>query len=396
MGLPVAISAAVALAACIAKILTAPPEAPTAGACRRLEGHLQHELVGQGPAFEAAVDAVCAHLADKQARHPLLISVHGPPGVGKTLFHKLLAESLYNLTDGLHACPGQDCPAYKILLGMDYSAAEAADQFSSLQKSILLHLRRYPSALLVVEEFDKAPCAARELIRQLVTHGNDSVQAKIQRSIIILESNTGYLELYDLLRQAGWDRAKVDPDAVSSVMKDVVFSLGTTQQCSTSVHSNRLVNSISEFLAFYPLDYQHIMQAAGLELVHWANKLTLEEAPVGELRPGDASLLHEMKRAGLRMAQWAKDLAAHGVHVHMEWDDAVIQFLASKVYFDEDGFSIDGASGLRMIVSKFVSKAVRKWELSLEAQAPAPVRCSHRLQLRVTPAGNQLEISELP
>ena len=92
----------------------APIEAPTPGACSRLETHLRHELVGQGPAVEAATDAICAHLADKDPPHPLLISIHGPPGVGKTLFHKLLAESLYNLTDGLHTCPGSHCPAYKV------------------------------------------------------------------------------------------------------------------------------------------------------------------------------------------------------------------------------------------------------------------------------------------
>ena len=46
----------------------------------------------------------------------------------------------------------------------------------------------------------------------------------------------------------------------SQLLKDVIFSLGMTQNCSSAVHSNRLVNAVSEFLAFYPLDYEHIKQ----------------------------------------------------------------------------------------------------------------------------------------
>ncbi len=33
-------------------------------------------------------------------KKPLVVSLHGPPGVGKTYFHKLLAEAVYNMTGG--------------------------------------------------------------------------------------------------------------------------------------------------------------------------------------------------------------------------------------------------------------------------------------------------------
>lgn len=83
------------------------------GACPRLEHHLGTHLAGQGPAVEVAVDAVCAHLADAHPQRPLVLSVHGPPGVGKSYFHLLAAQALYNLTDGQYECPGYHCPAYK-------------------------------------------------------------------------------------------------------------------------------------------------------------------------------------------------------------------------------------------------------------------------------------------
>lgn len=59
---------------------------------------------------------VCHHLtATKRPGRPLIISAHGPPGVGKTLSHQLLARALYNQRprDGLD-CPGRDCRGYKV------------------------------------------------------------------------------------------------------------------------------------------------------------------------------------------------------------------------------------------------------------------------------------------
>ena len=38
--------------------------------------------------------------AQPSPKKPLVVSLHGPPGVGKTFFHKLLAEAVYNMTGG--------------------------------------------------------------------------------------------------------------------------------------------------------------------------------------------------------------------------------------------------------------------------------------------------------
>jgi pantothenate kinase-related protein Tda10 len=69
------------------------------------------------------VEAICHHLQSTQ-RHgqqqqrqgqPLIISVHGPPGVGKTYSHQLLARALYssNYTQATR-CPGPHCGGYKV------------------------------------------------------------------------------------------------------------------------------------------------------------------------------------------------------------------------------------------------------------------------------------------
>jgi hypothetical protein len=70
-------------------------------ACRRFEPYLNEHLVGQQPSIRVLTDAICDFLDPESAvpredGAPLVVSLHGPPGVGKTYFHKLAARALYN------------------------------------------------------------------------------------------------------------------------------------------------------------------------------------------------------------------------------------------------------------------------------------------------------------
>eukprot|EP00740_Mantoniella_antarctica_P019832 CAMPEP_0198706630 /NCGR_PEP_ID=MMETSP1468-20131203/391066_1 /TAXON_ID=1461545 /ORGANISM="Mantoniella sp, Strain CCMP1436" /LENGTH=134 /DNA_ID=CAMNT_0044465579 /DNA_START=679 /DNA_END=1080 /DNA_ORIENTATION=- len=66
------------------------------GACHRLRAHLTHRLHGQPVAHHLLVDAVCDHVEQSNPRKPLVASLHGSFGVGKSYFHQLLAQALYN------------------------------------------------------------------------------------------------------------------------------------------------------------------------------------------------------------------------------------------------------------------------------------------------------------
>ena len=95
------------------------PQGFVPGICERLEPYLASQLVGQELALRQLADAVCDHTAGAQtpAQKPLVLSVHGPPGVGKSLAHLLLARALYNPDPAAASlrCPGPDCPGYKVL-----------------------------------------------------------------------------------------------------------------------------------------------------------------------------------------------------------------------------------------------------------------------------------------
>ncbi len=49
----------------------------------------------------------------------MIVSVHGPPGVGKSLTHLLAAKALYNKNPMVaEKCPGHHCAGYKVRHGV--------------------------------------------------------------------------------------------------------------------------------------------------------------------------------------------------------------------------------------------------------------------------------------
>jgi hypothetical protein len=64
-------------------------------ACARLRAHLHGHLHGQAVATDLLADAICDHLETPHPSKPLVLAVHGPPGVGKSYFHQLLAQAVY-------------------------------------------------------------------------------------------------------------------------------------------------------------------------------------------------------------------------------------------------------------------------------------------------------------
>lgn len=83
--------------------------------CTNLESLLQQQLVGQELALGQLTDAVCHHLSQRAPRKPLVISVHGPPGVGKTYTHLWMARALYSKAPSASLqCPGMHCRGYKV------------------------------------------------------------------------------------------------------------------------------------------------------------------------------------------------------------------------------------------------------------------------------------------
>jgi ATP-dependent Clp protease ATP-binding subunit ClpA len=87
------------------------------GACPSVQATLKQAVFGQDLALTLLTDSICSHITNPEPSKLLVMSVHGPPGVGKTFSHHLLAKSLYhkNPAGAVH-CPGRDCSGYMVRL----------------------------------------------------------------------------------------------------------------------------------------------------------------------------------------------------------------------------------------------------------------------------------------
>jgi DNA replication protein DnaC len=98
-----------------------------------VDPYLFSELVGQDLAVQQACDAICDYLAKKEPQKPLVLSAHGPPGVGKTFMHLLLARALCSKkpSEDLE-CPGKHCLGYKVPITEMLLLIQVCDHISSV------------------------------------------------------------------------------------------------------------------------------------------------------------------------------------------------------------------------------------------------------------------------
>eukprot|EP00884_Botryococcus_braunii_P017254 jgi/Botrbrau1/4211/Bobra.0044s0014.1 len=308
------------------------------GASERLEEYLLGEVVGQDLAIRQLSDAVRDHLATPFPVRPLILSSHGPPGVGKTLTHRMLARVLYNKKPSEPMqCPGPDCPAYKVVYGLDYVEREKEEQHKRVRAAVLEHLQRFPSSLLVVEEYDKLDCPSRGLFRQLLENPREA-NLSTAKFIVMLESNVGYPQLHSLLGKVK-DRSQITPEAAERALKDLMHEKWAREGCEDHSDTLKLIGLVNLFLPFFPLERRHLITLFKKEVARRAPALTASPQ--------------------------------------------VFDFLADKVDFEE-GYPIEGAKEVATVMTRYVSRPVKEADASLLAQGAQLAVCPNRTCLLVT------------
>ena len=249
-------------------------------------------------------------------------------------------------------CPGVGCPAYRVVFGTDYAAAERGAQLRALRSALGAHLAKYPQSLVVVEEYDKMDCASRALVRTMLdgggaapTLGGDdngegvsidlsAPQRQFGESIFVLESNVGYLDIYrhaeDAREGAGEESESETPlsdEEADRTLKDAVFDSWLAQECESRVDTQRLLGLIDAFVPFQPLRRTDLAELAQRRL--------------------EVRRLLELDRFAL------------------SWEDSVPDWLAGRAEYEYvGGWAIEGAKEIDTIISRHVTRALREWARS--------------------------------
>ena len=215
-----------------------------------------------------------------------------------------------------------------------------------LRASVLSHLQRHPESLLVIEEYDKADCASRALLRQVLDRGAVGNSSSAARSIVVLEANAGSLEMYKMLHAAE-SREALSPETAQRALKDIIYQRWVGEACEEAIDTQKLLSLVDAFVPFLPLERRHVREVI-------------------------EALLRDRRTAGIRAAEFAA----------LHWDDAVLELLTDKCEFEvgRNGtvlYATEGAKQGRIILSRHANAALR-------SLPPAP---GAAVRLRATRAG---------
>jgi len=157
-------------------------------------------VVGQELALQAIVDAVCEHIdLGGRAERPLVLSFHGPVGVGKSHTQKAVADALFGCRRGRggfgaadragvwagvgsSSFPPTGGGGYLSLAGTDWGAADREVQATALAERLARQVTVHPASLVVVEDYDKMSCAARAVLRHAMDHGRVAHEVRARRA----------------------------------------------------------------------------------------------------------------------------------------------------------------------------------------------------------------------
>ena len=306
--------------------------------------------------------------------------------VERTFFFK---ERRFADADPSRACPGPDCPAYKLVFGTDYAASEAAEQSAALRDAVLRHLAVYDSSVIVMEEYDKMGCAARGVLRQLLEKGARDA-AEFKKTIFVLEANAGFATIKKTLDEedamngfaaATSDRnsdrnpiGRDDDHATSSVLspaattktqrflRDLVFSRWADDRCEDLADTKKAVGAVDVFAPFTPLARDGVFAILKSHL----------DARVADKT--DTTVLGDAALASLTYET-----------------DSVLNFLTDQIEF-EGKYAIEGGKEAPAALSRFVTRALRKAALKESALFRSRTNAlgGKDVRLSVAPRGNEL------
>ncbi|XP_035684005.1 torsin-like protein [Branchiostoma floridae] len=162
-----------------------------------LDTTIQKKLHGQPFARKVVVDVITSHVKSSDPRKAMVLSFHGPRGVGKNYLSTMIAQALY--ADGMTSSCVRGYSATRHFKHHDQK--NVRNYMDMLHEEIPSLVRRCPRALIIFDEMEKMPGQLIDTIKPFVEESEAVDGVDYRKAIFILLSNSaqGLIEEQTLL-----------------------------------------------------------------------------------------------------------------------------------------------------------------------------------------------------
>ncbi|XP_044190609.1 torsin-1A-like [Thunnus albacares] len=225
-----------------------------------LSTDLKSKLVGQHIASHIILKAVNGFMRNDSLEKPLVLSLHGPTGTGKSFVSRLIAKNIYK--------EGMDSSFVHVFIStLHFPHKSQIDTYKTqLKQWIKGNVTNCARSMFVFDEVDKMHPGLIDSIKPYLDYYNKVDGVSYREAIFIFLSNAGG----ESITQTALDFWKEGRNREEIELQDLETSLSESafnKKEGGLGHSSLIdQNMVDFFIPFLPLEYQHIVQCVMAEM----------------------------------------------------------------------------------------------------------------------------------
>ncbi|XP_077377951.1 prosalusin isoform X2 [Festucalex cinctus] len=227
---------------------------------RELEWDLYKNVYGQHLAQEVLSEEVARFVADKAPKRPLVLSLHGSSGTGKTLVVGMLVRHLYG--------SAMSSPfVHQFIPTLHFPAGGHVQlQREQLKSWVQGNLTECAHSVFIFDELDKMAPGLLDVLEPFLGPSHVVFRTNYRKAIYIFISVAGEEVINKAAleqREAGRDREEMTSAELQDAIAQAVYDNPTSGLYNSSIVRQKLVTA---FVPFLPLCRRHVERCARAQL----------------------------------------------------------------------------------------------------------------------------------